>query len=200
MKWLEILPFAGFVLLSILISVRITSLKKRGVKVSSSNNQSPGVKYILYPLFILLFLVWLFELVRPVLGIFFSVFSNELIRPLTNYVWLKIAGALLILMSVLLMAQTLHHFKTSLRFGLNEDNRGMLITSGIFSVSRNPFFLSIILYFVGTALIFMNWFFIAFAVLAIVSVHFFILKEEKFMRQHYGESYHEYRKKVRRYF
>jgi len=87
-----------------------------------------------------------------------------------------------------------------LRFGLNENNRGKLINTGIFSVSRNPFFFSIILCFVGTALIFMNWFFIGFAVLAIVSIHFFILKEEKFMRQHYGESYREYRKKVRRYF
>ncbi|MGM0620026.1 MAG: methyltransferase family protein, partial [Bacteroidota bacterium] len=105
-----------------------------------------------------------------------------------------------IFISLIFMALTLHHFKTSLRFGLNENNRGKLITTGIFSFSRNPFFFSIIIYFLGTALVFPNWFFIGFAVLAIVSIHLFILKEEKFMEEHFGESYLKYQQKVRRYF
>jgi protein-S-isoprenylcysteine O-methyltransferase Ste14 len=199
MKWPEIFPFAGFVLLSILVSGRVVTLKKKGVKVSNRNNELAGMKYILYPLFILLFLFWLLELVKPVFGISLSVFNIELTRSLTNQVWLKIAGSIFILISILIMALTLHHFKISLRFGLNKNNCGKLITGGIFSVSRNPFFLSLILYFIGVALVFPSWFFIGFAVLAVISIHFFILKEERFLKKVYKEEYKIYSEKVRRY-
>jgi protein-S-isoprenylcysteine O-methyltransferase Ste14 len=49
-------------------------------------------------------------------------------------------------------------------------------------------------------MVFPNFFFIGFAVLAIVSIHFFILKEEKFMGKIYGADYEKYLQKVRRYF
>ena len=200
MKGLEIVPFAGFILLVALISARIILLKKRGVKVSSQNENPPGYMRILYPVFFLLLLVWIFELAKPVFQFQFFILNHQLTAPLVSSVFLKISGAFLTVLSLVFMTLTLLHFKTSLRFGLNEDNRGMLITDGIFSHSRNPFFLSIILYFTGTMLVFPNWFFIGFALLATVSIHFFILKEEKFMLQHYGNSYREYRKTVRRYF
>jgi protein-S-isoprenylcysteine O-methyltransferase Ste14 len=183
-----------------LISGKIFLLQKRGVKVSSGNENPPRFMFILYPVFFLLLLFWVFELARPVFQIQFSFLSDQLTVLLTDYLFLDIAGALLIFISLIFMTLTLHHFKNSLRFGLNENNRGKLITTGIFSFSRNPFFLSIVIYFLGTALIFPNWFFIGFAVLAIVSIHFFILKEEKFMAKHFGENYLKYRQKVRRYF
>ncbi len=200
MNGFEIFPLAGFLLLVFLISGKILLLKKRGVKVSEGKDNPPGVKIILYPVFMLLLLMWLFELAKPVFQISFSIFTRELTVPIKELLFLQVIGALLIVISLIFMTLTLHHFKTSLRFGLNENNSGKLITSGIFSISRNPFFLSIIFYFLGTALVFPAWFFIGFAVLAIISIHLFILKEEKFMGEHYGENYRKYRQKVRRYF
>ena len=38
------------------------------------------------------------------------------------------------------------------------------------------------------------------AFLTLISVHFFILKEENFLRKHYGEAYRKYQQKVSRYF
>lgn len=200
MNWLEIFPFTGFLVLTVLISGKIFLLKKRGVNVNAGNENPPRFMFILYPVFFLLLFVWVFELAKPVFQIQFSFLSDQLTVLLADYLFLDIGGALLIFISLIFMALTLHHFKTSLRFGLNENKRGKLITTGVFSFSRNPFFLSIILYFLGTALVFPNWFFIGFAVLAIVSIHLFILKEEKFMEKHFGESYLKYRLKVRRYF
>jgi len=200
MNWLKIIPFLGFMFLIALISGKIFLLQKRGVKVSSGNENPPRFMFILYPVFFLLLLFWIIELARPVFQFQFSFLSDQLTVLLTDYLFLNICGALLIFISLIFMALTLHHFKTSLRFGLNENNRGKLITTGIFSFSRNPFFLSIIIYFLGTALVFPNWFFIGFAMLAIVSIHFFILKEEKFMAKHFGENYLKYKQKVRRYF
>jgi len=200
MNALEIVPFAGFLVLTVLILGKTILLNKRGIKVSGGNKNSPRYMRILYPVFFLLLFVWFFELAKPVFQFQFSILSGQLTIPLVNYLFLEIGGALLIVLSLVFMALTLHHFKSSLRFGLNENNRGKLINTGIFSVSRNPFFLSIILYFLGTALVTPSWFFITFTVLTIISIHVFILKEEKFMLQHYGESYREYREKVRRYF
>jgi protein-S-isoprenylcysteine O-methyltransferase Ste14 len=97
------------------------------------------------------------------------------------------------------MLITLFHFKNSLRFGLDQKNRGKLITTGVFSFSRNPFFLSLGIYLVGIALLQLNLFFIGFTVLAFTSIHFFVLKEEKFMRVAFGNEYLEYMQKVRRY-
>jgi protein-S-isoprenylcysteine O-methyltransferase Ste14 len=95
---------------------------------------------------------------------------------------------------------TLLHFRFSLRFGLDDKNQGELVTRGVFSQSRNPFFLSINLFFVGLALFHTSVFFIVMALLTLISIHFFILKEEKFLRKHYGEAYQKYREKVGRYF
>jgi protein-S-isoprenylcysteine O-methyltransferase Ste14 len=100
----------------------------------------------------------------------------------------------------MLMLITLVHFKTSLRFGMSSSNKGDLITTGIFSFSRNPFFLSLNLYFTGQAMVFPAIVFIGFALMAVAGIHFFILKEEKFLIIFYGESYTSYQKKVRRYF
>lgn len=200
MNWLKIIPFLGFMILAASISGKIFLLQKRGVKVSSGNENPPRFLFILYPVFFLLLLFWIFELAKPVFQFQFSILSHQLTTPLADYLFLDIAGALLIFISLIFMGLTLHHFKNSLRFGLNENNHGKLITTGIFSFSRNPFFLSIIFYFLGTAHIFPGWFFIGFAVVAIISIHFFILKEEKFMAKHFGKNYLKYRQKVRRYF
>ena len=200
MKGLEIVPYAGFLILTILILGKIFLLKKRGINVSAANENPPRFMQILYPVFFLILLVWVFELAKPVFQFQFTILSGQVATPLVDYLLLEIGGTLLIVISLIFMALTLHHFNTSLRFGLNENNRGKLITTGIFSISRNPFFLSILLYFSGTALVIPSWFFIGFAVLSIISIHLFILKEEKFMSVHYGESYRKYRKNVRRYF
>ncbi len=95
---------------------------------------------------------------------------------------------------------TLTHFNTSLRFGLDKNTRGKLITIGIFSISRNPFFLSLDIYFIGTAMVLPSIFFLVFAATTVVSIHFFILKEERFMADNYSEEYLKYRQKTRRYF
>ena len=199
MKWLQLFPLAGLLAFIILLTWRILLLKKRGISPVSSPKK-PGIKKILlYILFLLIFLSWLFELTRPFFSPSFSIFCKELITPFTNSLLLQILGMLFILGAVITLYLTLIHFKSSLRFGLDKSKLGTLITTGIFSISRNPFFLSILLYFSGVALIIPNGFFIAFAIIAIISIHLFILKEEKFMSEHYGENYQKYKQKVRRY-
>ncbi len=199
MRFLDYVPFAGFLLFAILLSGKIYFLRKENVSVSSSSRKNK-LSGFLFPVFGLLFFMWIVEIAKPAFHTSFSILPAMLTNPLIESIWLKASGVILILLSLILWTITLLHFKTSLRFGLDENNQERLITTGIFSSSRNPFFLSLELYFNGVALIFTSPFLIGFAVLAVTGIHFYILKEEKFLRKVYGDKYEQYIKKVRRYF
>lgn len=194
----ELTPAAGFVLLVLLILFNSLELKKKGVQVSAAgSNKSGNVKWF-YPVFAVFFLLFLTEIFRPLYG--FSLLPKGLTSFLFNSVAIRLTGVLAVFISVSILKITLHHFGNSLRFGLNDNNIGKLVTTGIFARSRNPFFLSLLLFFIGTALTFPNLFFLFFAVSAFAGIHFSILKEEKFLLKVYGDKYLNYQQKVRRYF
>lgn len=196
---LQILPFISFVSLAGILMVRLIYLRKNGIRVSSKNgNQNKHIKYYL-PVFGLIFILWIFEIFRAAFQITFSVLPNLFTKFLFTYHFISLTGSVLLLFSLVFWSATLLHFKNSLRFGLNEKNRGKLITSGVFSFSRNPFFLSLDIYFVAVALILPNLFFILFTLSAVISIHFFILKEERFMKENYGEEYLQYMRKTKRF-
>jgi protein-S-isoprenylcysteine O-methyltransferase Ste14 len=200
MKGFEIFPIASFLILLLLITGRIIFLKRKGITVNSVASERRKSMIPLYFLFFLFALLWLLQLAKPTFQFSFSVLPEAITTVLSNLFFLRIAGAFTIILALVLLMITLVHFKTSLRFGLNEKQSGKLITTGIFSITRNPFFLSLDLYFLGIAMLLPSLFFICFALLAAVGIHFFILKEEKFMLKVYGEEYEKYSKKVRRYF
>jgi protein-S-isoprenylcysteine O-methyltransferase Ste14 len=196
----DALPFLSFLALAGILTGRILTLLKKGIQISSKNGKRNKATMFLFPVFGLIFLVWLFEITKPAFQISFSVLPEMLTNRLIQSSLMKITGAVLIFLAMLVLTITLVHLNTSLRFGLDEKNQGKLVTTGIFSVSRNPFFLSLDFYFPGIALIFPSLFFIGFAVLAIVSIHFFILKEEKFLGKVYGKEYEKYSGRTKRYF
>lgn len=198
MQVFNILPFAGFCSIMLFLIIKIWHLKKQQIKISAGK-KIDNVSFSLSILFGFIFIIWLFENLKPAFQLSISILPEMVTKVFIQHSILKISGAVLILISLILWIITLRHFKNSLRFGLDEKNQGSLITSGIFSISRNPFFLSLDIYFLGIAFIFPSLFFICFAILAISSIHFFILKEEKFLAKVYGEVYEKYTKNVGRY-
>ena len=200
MNGFDISPFAGLLVLIFLISGRILFLKRNGISVSSGTRNASKSTAILYAIFFLILLLFLFETIKSAFQIPFSLLPETFTNPLVDSLIMKIVGILFIVFALVFLWLALLHFKNSLRFGLDEKNNGELITTGIFSLSRNPFFLSIDLYFLGISLVLPNLFFIGYTVLALVSIHFFILKEEKFMVEIYGRKYREYLRNVGRYF
>ena len=200
MEVFNFFPLASFLLFVIFIILKTIILKREGVPVSTSSKKSAFVKYILYPIFLLIIILFISELVKPAFKISYSVLPEFITQNLFNSISLKVTGVLLIVAALIFLLFTLHSFNKSLRFGMDSKNLGKLITIGVFSISRNPFFVSIILLFIGIALIYGSPFLIIFAVLTIVSIHFFILKEEKFLQKYYGDEYNNYSKSVRRYF
>ncbi|HDR50510.1 MAG TPA: isoprenylcysteine carboxylmethyltransferase family protein [Mariniphaga anaerophila] len=200
MKFLSIFPLAGFLFIAAALAGRILVLRKKGIRVSSKAAGKPRHLVLLYPFFGALLVVWLSELVRLAFGLTSGFLPDWFTGELSAGILLKILGAVVLVAALIVLMLALLHFHDSLRFGLDEKNQGQLITRGIFSFSRNPFFLSIILYFSGLALLHPSLFFILMALLTVTSIHFFILKEEKFLLKFYGEAYRKYKKKVGRYF
>jgi protein-S-isoprenylcysteine O-methyltransferase Ste14 len=197
-KIAELIPGAGFVLLVLLIFFNSFKLKKRGVRVAAAGTRKPGNIKWFYPVFSIFQLLFLTEIFNPLFGLTFL--PTILTSFLFNSVLIRLTGVLIVFLSVYLMRTTLKHFGISLRFGLNENNTGKLVTTGVFAWSRNPFFLSLLLFFAGTALVLPSLFFILFVTTAFAGIHFSILKEEKFMQKVYAEEYTSYAAKVRRYF
>jgi len=185
-------------MLVLLIAANSLVLKKKGVRVSAFVPHKPGNIKWFHLVFVVFLLLFLTEIFKPLSC--FSLLPKVLTHYLFNSVLIRLTGVLAVVVSVFIMKITLHHFGTSLRFGLNEKNIGKLVTTGVLSRSRNPFFLSLLLFFTGTALVFPNLFLFTFTGSAFAGIHFSILKEEQFMLRFYGPEYANYKRKVRRYF
>jgi protein-S-isoprenylcysteine O-methyltransferase Ste14 len=107
-------------------------------------------------------------------------------------------GVGLCVVGVLILVASLVSFGSSFRVGIDVDQPGRLVTTGIFAVSRNPIYVGFFVFLVGQFLVFPNWVPLIYLVAAAALFHRQVLREEEFMRQHYGQEYAEYCH-VRRY-
>jgi protein-S-isoprenylcysteine O-methyltransferase Ste14 len=100
---------------------------------------------------------------------------------------------------LLLLLLSLVSFGRSFRVGIDVDNPDRLVTTGIFAFSRNPIYVGFAFVLLGQFLIFPNWVLLIYLVAGIWLFHRQVLREEEFLRKHYGQEYVEYSKRVRRY-
>ena len=90
-------------------------------------------------------------------------------------------------------------FRRSFRIGIDTDKPDALITSGIFAFSRNPIYAAFALVLIGEFLIFPHWILLIYVAGFAVLVHRQVLREEDYLRVHYGSEYLDYSRRVRRY-
>jgi protein-S-isoprenylcysteine O-methyltransferase Ste14 len=83
--------------------------------------------------------------------------------------------------------------------GIDTDHPDKLITTGVFAFSRNPIYVAFALILLGQFLIFSNWILLVYLGAAIWLFHRQVLREEDFLKRHYGQEYLEYCNRVRRY-
>ena len=94
---------------------------------------------------------------------------------------------------------TLISFGNSFRVGIDVKTPGKLVTTGMFSISRNPSYVCFLLFFIGLFMIYCNIVIAVAVVLFALVIHRQVLREEKFLRDYYGVEYEVYCWKVRRY-
>ncbi|MDH5184989.1 MAG: isoprenylcysteine carboxylmethyltransferase family protein [Gammaproteobacteria bacterium] len=75
-----------------------------------------------------------------------------------------------------------------------------LITSGLYSISRNPLYIGLYMAFFGVFLMLPNWLYFFSLLFFIFNYHFKIkILEEKFLLEQFGDEYRDYCSRVRRY-
>jgi protein-S-isoprenylcysteine O-methyltransferase Ste14 len=109
-------------------------------------------------------------------------------------------GVLFCLTSLLVLLWSLISFRQSFRIGIDIDRPDKLIVDGVFAFSRNPIYVGFGLILIGEFLILPNWVTLVYLVAAAGLVHRQVLREEEYLRGHYGAAYEQYCHRVRRYF
>lgn len=181
------IAIAAFVLLIVLVLIRAAILRRQGVKAIVFGKTDKSDFLLVLP--ILFFIYSLVGLPLPELLRHKAIDSNIL-------GW---CGAVLCAAALVWFAVTLQTFGRSFRVGIDEDTKNALITSGTFSLSRNPLYVGFDAFFIGQMLIAPNLASLIVAVFFGAAIHRQILREEKFLRAHYGLEYADYSSKVRRY-
>jgi protein-S-isoprenylcysteine O-methyltransferase Ste14 len=108
-------------------------------------------------------------------------------------------GVLFCLMGLIVFLWSLISFGTSFRVGIDTQHPDKLITTGVFAHNRNPIYLAFGLVLIGQFLIFSSWVLLVYLIAAVWLFHRQVLREEDYLKQHYGEEYLAYCKQVRRY-
>jgi protein-S-isoprenylcysteine O-methyltransferase Ste14 len=108
-------------------------------------------------------------------------------------------GVLFCLAGLSLLLWSLVSFGQSFRVGIDTEHPDKLIMTGIFSFSRNPIYVAFAFILFGQFLIFPNWILLVYLAAGIWLFHRQVLREEDYLKKHYGREYLEYCQRVRRY-
>ena len=109
-------------------------------------------------------------------------------------------GIVFIICAIVFMITSLIQFIQSKNSIIPNRSANSLQTKGIFSISRNPMYLGLMLLYLGIAIVKGNWWtIILIPVLVFIIQDFIIKKEEAYLRRAFGQDYDEYKKRVRRW-
>jgi len=174
-------------------------LRVKGTKVFVIGSGKKGFAAFLEKSFLVFFPIWLIEIGIHSLHLKIQFLPLVMVKQIFENQILQFAGAVVIFVGLLVFCLALISFSSSWRVGIDTVSPGGLITTGVFSVTRNPIFLAMDLYFLGTFLIYSNLFFLMFFVCIALGFQFQIRQEETFLIQRYGENYRKYMAQVNRY-
>ncbi len=153
---------------------------------------------------------------RPPIPVFFFVLAKMLVVVNLLFLLLKglgvgvyrmfepvpwvdlVALASLILGTIILVLSTVRLNK-DLIFGLSSSEQHQLQTTGIFSISRHPFYLGFLFILFSSCLFYPNPVNILSFLGAWIIHHVIMIREEKFLVTQYGDQYREYMANVNRY-
>jgi len=118
---------------------------------------------------------------------------------LSEYKLINILGLIFVSTGFILGILALITMKNSWRVGIKYGQKTDLVTTGVYKISRNPYFLSYNILILGYIFIFPSFVLITFYLTLVVIFHYMILEEEKYLLSTHGENYIDYKNKVNRY-
>lgn len=180
-----------FALFALTVLVRAAVLRRKGIRVIVFG-ATDKTDFLLIPF---------------ALAILYAVLANSLRlplwEPLVHAFWKSVVpgwvGLALSAAAIVGLLFTLISFGNSFRVGIDKEKPDKLVTTGMFRLSRNPIYVCFDAFFAGLFLVHKNAVILVAVLAFALLIHRQILREEKFLSEHYGEEYEAYCEKVRRY-
>lgn len=111
----------------------------------------------------------------------------------------RLVALVLLAANLLIGLRSLTDLGDSWRVGVIEEQQTALVESGIYRLSRNPYFLSYLLMFTAYTVLLQNVILLLLAVAGGRMIHTMIVREERYLAQLHGLAYQQYRQRVPRY-
>jgi protein-S-isoprenylcysteine O-methyltransferase Ste14 len=112
----------------------------------------------------------------------------------------KIIGSVIILIGLLFNFPALRQFFKTKNTLVTIKPANSLQTTGIYSVSRNPMYISLLLFYIGLSFIIGNWWnLVLLPFLFLIVQEYVIKREEKYLDRRFRQQYSDYKTKVRRW-
>jgi len=181
---------AIFVLILIILCVLLRSVQMKRLGIKALNFGEIDKKDFFIPPFVFLYfyLVVANAFNLPKFGNIFM--SNSIVS------WV---GVILCIFALILFFCGIVSFGKSFRVGIDLNKPGKLVSTGAFSISRNPLYVAFLMILIGIFLIFPAWIFFAYFVAGLWLIDRQVCREENSLRNIYGKEYDAYCNKVNRY-
>lgn len=187
-----------FVLLHLLVTFVLPSLRvyrQTGINPVTFGNTDTAHDYIG---FIMKLLTLLLVVAVVVFALNKSVYTFLVPVTYLQTVWIQYAGLVLIHLSLLWIIIAQQQMNQSWRIGIDEQNKTVLVTHGLFSVSRNPVFLGMLISTLGIFLLLPNAVTLLVTVTSYIVIQIQIRLEEAFLLKQHTTAYEQYKRRVRR--
>ena len=200
MNFFDYFQIASVVIFLFILVGKILYLRlSRNVNPIAIGGGKRGVVLALELISVAGLMVWLVEVFLYAFHSNFRIFPAPLDGQLVSSQPVKLIGVALVSLALASFAMAYASFGDSWRVGFDVKNPGELVTTGMFSISRNPIYLSLDLWFIGIFLINGTLIFLIFAGLAVAAMHWQIRQEETFLSNLYGQPYRDYCARTGRY-
>ena len=177
------------VLLLGMVVTRASIMQSKGIKAINFGEMDKKDFFI--PPFALFYFYLVFANAFNLLSVSTQVFFRS-----ETVSWL---GIVFCLAGLLLLLSSLVSFGRSFRVGIDTHDPDKLVTTGVFALSRNPIYVGFAAVLIGQFLVFPNWLLLVYIGAAAWLFHRQVLREEEYLKKHYGEEYLRYCQHVRRY-
>lgn len=196
LRWL---PIAALIAILITARVRAWMLRRRGQRVVVVDWHRPLAEMLYDTLLLAGLLCWIYSLIGETWPRLFTRMPAWLTAKMFTAMPVRIVGAAMVLAAPMLFAASLRSFANSWRIGIDRAQPPPLVTAGVFSWTRNPIYTAFDLVIMGAFLIHGRVIFLLLGTVLVLLIHGVVLREERFLDTQFGDAFHDYCQRVRRY-
>ncbi len=116
-----------------------------------------------------------------------------------DYAYTEISGIIIIVLGFLVMVFAHANMGRHWRMGIDREKNIKLVTAGLFSISRNPVYVGIMIQAFGLFLVMKTLLSVVLLVILCLAFLMVVYTEEAFLEKRFGKEYLNYKKNVRRF-